>query len=333
MPSPFDITTVSNTVTLDNNRAGVASFTAKNNTRRRIHATAKLTLNLADDKQPIAAVPPDAPKWLTIAPPPPGSADSATSREFPIDGTQSYQVNILVPLTAAPASYKIRLTLADEVNPDDNFSDSPDVIFTVREIPKPSPRPFPVWIIAAIIIAVLLVIVIAVVAITSNSNVHFHETETAVKQTEEATGNAISTQTALAPYAGSWTPIGTGSSILALSIGGTDTGELVIKYTVPCPLTAPPNVFCRVGATDTREIDHVPFNSSSLGAGDSLVALLISPANNGQLLVSSQIKGTTSVQSFQHGTFFSGTLRQAEANLGLNSNLLNILKAVPTPKP
>ena len=43
MPSPFDITAASNTVTLDNNREGIAAFTVRNNTRRRLHATARLT--------------------------------------------------------------------------------------------------------------------------------------------------------------------------------------------------------------------------------------------------------------------------------------------------
>src|SRR5215211_6987007 len=143
MPSPFDITTVSNTVTLDNNRAGIASFTAKNNIRRRFRAKAKLTIELADERQPVTTLPPDAPKWLTIVPPPAGTTDTAESRDFAIDGTQNYQINIAVPMTAAASSYKIKLTLADEANPDDNFTDSPEVLFTVREIPKPVPRPFP----------------------------------------------------------------------------------------------------------------------------------------------------------------------------------------------
>ncbi len=146
MPSPFDITTATNTVVLDNKREGVAVFTVRNATRRRLRATARVTTTPADGAQ-----------WLTILPPDGGDAASANQRDFPIDSTQQLQVKIAVPASAAPGSYTLKLMLADEVKPDENFSTSPDVIFTVREIPKPTPRPFPVWIIPAIIIAVLVI--------------------------------------------------------------------------------------------------------------------------------------------------------------------------------
>src|SRR5215216_4710464 len=118
MPSPFDITVASNTVNLDNKREGIATFTAKNTTRRRIRATAKLTVT-----------PTDGAAWLTILPPEPTGTDTADVRDFPIDSTQQYQVKIVVPVTAPPASYTMKLTLADETNPDENFSDSPEVVF------------------------------------------------------------------------------------------------------------------------------------------------------------------------------------------------------------
>lgn len=146
MPSPFDITTATNTVTLDNRREGVAVFTVRNNTRRRLRAAARVAVEPAEGSQ-----------WLTILPPEGGSPETANQREFPIDSTQQIQIKIVAPASATPGSYTLRLTLADEVNPDENFTVSPEVLFTVREVPKPEPRPFPMWIIPVIVIALILI--------------------------------------------------------------------------------------------------------------------------------------------------------------------------------
>ena len=333
MPSPFDITAASNTVTLDNNRAGVASFTAKNNTRRRIHATARLSINLADDKQPITSVPPDALKWLTIVPPPAGSSDTADSREFPIDSAQNYQVNIVVPTTAAPASYKIRLTLADEANPDDNFTDSPEVVFSVREIPKPAPKPFPTWIIPAVLIAIVVIVLIIIVGAKVISDQHLHATQTAVALTEEATLNAIGTQTALAPFAGSWIPVtSTTTGLLGVSVTGEDSGDVTIKYAVSCSVLTPPLITCHAGVIGVGTIQHVPFSTSSLSASDSQVALLITPSNNGQILVSSQIQGVNAVQPFKSGRFPTNVvLRNPEINARLDPDISRVLQGLKLP--
>src|SRR5829696_8245539 len=146
MPSPFDITTATNTVPLDNKREGMAVFTVRNATRRRLHATVR-----------VSTLPSEGAQWLTILPPEGGDPATASQRDFPIDSTQQIQVKIAVAPTAAPATYTMKLTLADEVNPDENFSTSPDVVFTVREIPKEEPRKFPVWVIPVIVIAVLVI--------------------------------------------------------------------------------------------------------------------------------------------------------------------------------
>lgn len=146
MPSPFDITTATNTVTLDNKREGVAVFTVRNATRRRLRATARLT-----------TTPPEGAQWLSLLLPESGDAAAPNQRDFTIDSTQQLQVKIAVPASAAPGSYTLKLTLADEVNPDENFTASPDVLFTVREVPKPEPKPFPVWIIPVIVIALLVI--------------------------------------------------------------------------------------------------------------------------------------------------------------------------------
>lgn len=149
MPSPFDITSVSNMVNLDNKREGVATFTVHNNTRRRLRAAAVLK-----------AQPSTAEKWLTLLPPEEGSALGGNVRDFPIDSTQQYQVKIAVPMDAPSGSVTFKLVVADEVNPDDNFTESPEIMFTVREITNVPPPPPPPWLIPAIIIAVLVVVVI-----------------------------------------------------------------------------------------------------------------------------------------------------------------------------
>jgi len=150
MPSPFDITTATNTVTLDNNRQGIAVFTAKNNVRRRVKAQARLTT------QPDIAA-----KWLTLLPADAASTDPANIRDFPIDSTQQIQVRIVVPADAPAGSYSLKLTLADEVNPDDNFTDSPDVLFSVHDAPPhTAPTPIPNWVIPAVLIGIAVIVVV-----------------------------------------------------------------------------------------------------------------------------------------------------------------------------
>ena len=42
MANPFEITAATNTITLDNRREGVAAFTVRNLTRRRVRAVSRL---------------------------------------------------------------------------------------------------------------------------------------------------------------------------------------------------------------------------------------------------------------------------------------------------
>ena len=159
MPSPFDITTASNTLTLDNNRQGVAVFTVKNNLRRRIHATARVTTT-----PPL----PDS-KWVKILPPTDNGANPPEVRDIPIDGSTTIDVQVIVPADASAGSYAMILSVADEIDPDDNFTNSPDVTFTVLEAPKPVPRPFPLWIIPAVLIAVAIIVGLIIVLSRNNS--------------------------------------------------------------------------------------------------------------------------------------------------------------------
>ena len=187
MPSPFDITVATNTIALDNKRAGIATFTVKNDTRRRIRATAK-----------VSTQPPNAAQWLTIRPPEGGGvADSPDVRDFPVEGTVQFQIDVAIPPDAPPGGYTVKLIVAEEINPDENFSESPEVTFVVPEPPKPEPRRFPRWIIPAIIIAVLLVVAIIVVAVVSSNNQRDKDaTDTAVALANAETSTAVANMTA-----------------------------------------------------------------------------------------------------------------------------------------
>ncbi len=296
MPSPFDITAASNTVTLDNNREGIAAFTVHNNTRRRLHATARLTVN-----------PPAGAKWLTIQPNESGATDV---RDFPIDGTQNFQVKITAPPDATPASYTLKLSVADEVNPDDNFTDSPDVVFNVREAPKPAPRPFPWWIVAAVV--AVLVVIVAIVLIAKNASDRQADADATATQialdnargtVDAAAAAAAAAQAALNVFLGDWVPVDTinNNRISALSIVMSDTvaGNLDFVYKTQCP---PDQNFCLIGTSRSIRLPGVPFTPPPLGGGTGNTIILVQPTNNSQLAVTIQISGELAVKAFRRKT-------------------------------
>jgi hypothetical protein len=304
MPSPFDITVVANTVTLDNKREGIAAFTVKNNTRRRIRSTARLTVQPASGE-----------KWVAILPPESAATtDTATVRDFPIDSTQQYQIKIAAPPEAPPASYTLKLTLADEVNPDENFTESPEVLFTVREIPKPEPRPFPVWIIPVVVIALIAIAAIVVIGIGSSNNANANATGTAValanardaaetataaalqgaaQQTAVAQTQVAATQQALGVFTGTWRPVNSGI-IEQLGISSAGNNQMTVSYVSRCP---PDQNLCFTNSR-TFTFTGVPFTPTQLAAAGSSLQMLIVPANDGRLLVTINAGGETSVQTF-----------------------------------
>ncbi len=151
MPSPFAITTSTSTIPLDSNQKGAVTFTVKNITKIRIQAIAKLN-----------AVPPEAAVWIT--PVPPSSLTTPAdvwSRDFAPDGTNTFVLNVAVPPTAAAGEYKFSLVVANEADPDDDFTVSPQVGFSiaaVQETKKPSLPILPILLILALIVIVILVI-------------------------------------------------------------------------------------------------------------------------------------------------------------------------------
>lgn len=342
MPSPFDITVVANTVTLDNKREGIAAFTVKNNTRRRIRSTAK-----------VAVQPAGGEKWVTILPPE-GAAgtDTPTVRDFPIDSTQQYQLKIAVPPEAPPASYTLRLTLADEVNPDENFTESPEVLFTVREIPKPEPRPFPVWIIPVVVIALIAIVAIILIGINSANNASADadatgtavadarfaaETATAAalqgaaQQTAVAQTQVAATQQALGVFTGTWRPLNSGV-IEELGISSTGNNQMTVSYVSRCP---PDQNLCFT-TSRTFTFTGVPFTPTQLAAAGSALQMLIVPANNGRLLVTINAGGDTTVQTFNRrliiDDILAGTDLEVATRRLTNTEITTFLQ-VMTPGP
>lgn len=163
MPGPFTITPSSTLITLeDNRRQGTAAFTVKNDTTRRINATARLVIPNGSP----------AGTWLTILKP--GDPNEApelpgTVRTFDLGETETYVVKIAAPSDAVPAAHTFRLVIADEVNPDDSFTESADISVVLNRPPDlPPPPKFPIWVIPVALVILVLVIII-IVLLTRNT--------------------------------------------------------------------------------------------------------------------------------------------------------------------
>ncbi len=151
MPSLFAITTAANRVPLDGNRKGQIIFTVSNTSVRAVRGRARI----APDGSAAAT-------WFTLA----GGAE----RDFSVNGTQQYTVQITVPPTVAAGNYTVRLDMVGVDNPDEDYTQGPSVTFAVPE-PLPVKKPFPWWIIAVIagIVIVGIILSCCVIAEASGS--------------------------------------------------------------------------------------------------------------------------------------------------------------------
>jgi len=143
MPSSFAITTAANSTPLDGSRKGQTVFTVSNTSVRPLRGRARVTPDSAATAT-----------WFTLT----GGAE----RDFTVNGTQQYAVQIAVPPTAAAGTYTVRLDMVGVDNPDEDFTQGPSVTF---EVPAPLPvkKPFPWWIIAVIVGVIIVGIVLAAV--------------------------------------------------------------------------------------------------------------------------------------------------------------------------
>jgi len=166
MPSSFAITTAANSTPLDGSRHGQTVFTVSNASGRPMRGRARI---VPDN--------PAATAWLTLT----GGAE----RDFSINGTQQYIVQIAAPPTAPAGNYAVRLDMVGVDNPDEDFTQGPGVTFAVPA-PLPAKKPFPWWIIAVIVVALIAVVVL----ITRSGQ------DSAAQQAAQATATAAALQQA-----------------------------------------------------------------------------------------------------------------------------------------
>lgn len=143
MPSSFAITTAANSTPLDANRKGQTVFTVSNTSVRALKGRARI---VSDN--------PTAAAWFKLT----GEAE----RDFTVNGTQQYALQIAVPPTVAAGDYTVRLDMVGVENPDEDFTQGPSVTFAVPA-PLPVKKPFPWWIIAVIAGVIIIGIILAVV--------------------------------------------------------------------------------------------------------------------------------------------------------------------------
>src|SRR5690349_15144656 len=110
MASPFAITTATNTVVLNADRKGVATFTVTNISGRALRGRG--------EPKPLGQT---AAAWLSII--------GEVERDFSIAAAQQYAVQVAVARDGAPGDYTFRLDAVDVGNPDENFTEGPVVAF------------------------------------------------------------------------------------------------------------------------------------------------------------------------------------------------------------
>lgn len=298
MPSPFDITAPSNTVVLDNKREGTAVFTVKNLTRRRVRATGRVVIEA-----------PNSAAWATFLPTDGVSSDHPDVRDIAIEGNTTFEVKLAVPPDVAPGTYKMRLIVADEINPDDNFTESPEAQFTIPEPIKEETK-LPPWLIPAIIIAVLVIVAIVVgVVVASNPAPTATPTPT---ETATSTPTPTPTDTAVPnPFIGNWVPVGSSLPIEALGVSDAGNNRMTVTYTGRCP---PDQAIC-FSISQTYTFTNVPFTPSQLAAGGSALQMVIVPSNNGQLTVTVNSSGVVTLQQFRRQRIITDPIFQPPSRI------------------
>ena len=117
MASAFSITTTTNAITLDDDRAALVAFTVSNQLGRSARVRASVS--------PFAPTPPD---WFRI--------DGEAERVFPPGGSDVFTVRIKAPPEAPPGQNAFRLDAVSTDRPDDEWAHGPLVGFEVPPLPR-----------------------------------------------------------------------------------------------------------------------------------------------------------------------------------------------------
>lgn len=138
----FDITTTSDTLSVDAGGSGRLVFTVTNTTQKPQRGS--LRAKALDSAQA---------GWLTVG----GEAE----RDFPAGFTHQVDLNVKVPAGTPPGKFRVRLDALSVANPDDDFTEGPAVGVTISAGAAPPPKQSLWWL--WVLIGVLLVAIIGVV--------------------------------------------------------------------------------------------------------------------------------------------------------------------------
>ena len=116
MASELAITATTNQIELGEGRLAETSFTVTNTGGSPLRARVKVT--------PAA---PALVDWFTIG--------GEFERSFPVDGTQQFTVQVLVPPTVATGTYSFRLDAQNVATPDEEYAQGPSVAFSIVDRP------------------------------------------------------------------------------------------------------------------------------------------------------------------------------------------------------
>lgn len=138
MARAFDITPVTSSVKLGDSRKGTFEFKVSNGLGKRARVRVRVTPEKPSDP---------AEGWFSPDP------SSPWEKEMTADETAVFRVDVSAPASAAAGDYRFHLSVANVVNPDEEYADGPPVSFTV---PPPVVKHFPWWI---VIVAAAVVVV------------------------------------------------------------------------------------------------------------------------------------------------------------------------------
>ena len=131
MSRVFAITAATDTVRIDKQRQGEATFTVTNTSGQPLRGRANV----------VATAPAHA-EWFTIV--------GADERDFGVEATDQMQVKISLPADVPEGNYHFQIDFISVDNPDEDYAEGPSISFAVAP-PPPPPKPFPWWIIIVIV--------------------------------------------------------------------------------------------------------------------------------------------------------------------------------------
>ncbi len=182
--SAFAITTSTTSIKLDRNRQAQVAFTVSNQLNTPLQARARIA-----PKENARA------EWFKIV--------GDTERQFSLNGTQQFTVQITVPKDVKPGKYGVGLDMATTRNPDEEFGQGPTVAFevSVAEVKKQGLPGW--WWIPLVTLAVLLLGGGIALFLLSNKGPAVQLSSQSLSFTDQQVGTTSSPQTITVTNTGS----------------------------------------------------------------------------------------------------------------------------------